>query len=70
MLPSLQDAHWREGAEFSEAWSRVVGNAAGSWGEIFSQVDHEFLEFAPLLKLAAPAKTLQDSLQEFEAAAV
>jgi hypothetical protein len=32
--------------------------------EIFSQIDKEFIEFAPVLKLATPGKSLLQHLSE------
>lgn len=70
MLPSLHDAQWIDGGAFAEALGFVAGADAGSLCEIFARVDNEFTEFAPLLNLASPARTLVESLRDFETAPV
>ena len=37
-------------------------------GEVLEKIDEEFADFAPILKLATPSKSLLDSYQEVAAA--
>jgi HD-like signal output (HDOD) protein len=58
LLPSTSDAHWSECAAFESAYNRLRGDRGLTANELLAQIDREFQEFAPLLKLTTPAKTL------------
>jgi HD-like signal output (HDOD) protein len=63
LLPAAQDDQWYERSKFLSAYERL---SAGKKPveELFAQIDREFSEFAPVLKLAAPAKSLEAHLVE------
>jgi HD-like signal output (HDOD) protein len=61
LLPAAQDSQWYERQKFLSAFDLLSGGAR-PLDEIFAQVDHEFTEFAPVLKLATPAKSLVEHL--------
>ena len=61
LLPAAHDSHWYEREKFLSAFDQLSGGAR-PLDEIFVQVDHEFTEFAPVLKLATPAKSLVNHL--------
>jgi HD-like signal output (HDOD) protein len=61
LLPSAHDEMWYERGKFLSAFDTLTRNR-GSVVEIFAQIDREFTEFAPVLKLATPGKLLVDHL--------
>jgi HD-like signal output (HDOD) protein len=61
LLPSAHDEMWYEQQKFLSAFDTLTGNR-GSVAEIFAQIDREFTEFAPVLKLATPGKLLVEHL--------
>jgi HD-like signal output (HDOD) protein len=58
LLPSISDARWSECAHFDTVYSRIRPSNGPSIQELLGQMDQEFVEFAPVLKLTTPAKTL------------
>jgi HD-like signal output (HDOD) protein len=63
LLPAAHDNEWFEREKFLAAFEKLSG-ARRQIDEIFSQIDKEFGEFAPVLKLAAPGKSLLQHLAE------
>jgi HD-like signal output (HDOD) protein len=61
LLPAAHDEMWYEREKFLSAFDTLTRNR-GSVVEIFAQIDREFTEFAPVLKLATPGKLLVDHL--------
>ncbi|MBW8883430.1 MAG: HDOD domain-containing protein, partial [Planctomycetia bacterium] len=61
LLPAAADDQWYERDKFLSAFDTLSGGQR-PLEEIFAQVDHEFTEFAPVLKLATPAKSLVQHL--------
>jgi HD-like signal output (HDOD) protein len=57
LLPSGSDTRWHDYQEFESVYSRVAPQGPAV-AEMLDRIDREFKEFAPVLKLAAPAKTL------------
>ena len=72
LLPSGSDSRWHEYAEFESVYARVLPQGPAIV-EFLERIDREFKEFAPVLKLAAPAKTLvawhKEALQAAEVVA-
>ncbi len=64
LLPASSDSEWLEGPLFDEAYQRWQPAGGPSADEFLQQVDDEFAHFAPLLKIANPAKSLQQSHRE------
>jgi HD-like signal output (HDOD) protein len=61
-LPSTCDGEWPEGEAFHAGFQQL--NSAGvSVHSLFDEVEHDFAEFAPVLKLARPARSLPEYLQ-------
>jgi HD-like signal output (HDOD) protein len=57
MLPSASDPRWHECAEFEAVYNRLLPQGPAVM-ETLERIDREFKDFAPVLKLAAPAKSL------------
>ncbi len=64
LLPSTCDEQWSEREKFTKAYETLAPPASGPLIDVFKQVDHEFEEFAPVLKLGVPAQPLSDRLEE------
>ena len=64
LLPSTVDAVWGEREAFEGYYKRIAVPGGPSATEILSQTDAEFAEFAPVLKLAAPSRSLVEIYQE------
>ncbi len=69
LLPSICDEQWYDCAQFEQTYNQLRPAAGPSVREILMQVDADFVEFAPVLKLAAPTKTLVTWYEESLAAA-
>jgi HD-like signal output (HDOD) protein len=63
MLPSTCDTQWEEREAFLNGFQRIVDNATNNTEQFLANVDREFTDFAPFLKLAQPAKPLSAYLQ-------
>jgi HD-like signal output (HDOD) protein len=61
LLPAAHDDEWFERAKFLAAFEKLTGGN-GTPEEVFAKIDTEFTEFAPVLKLAAPGKSLVQHL--------
>jgi HD-like signal output (HDOD) protein len=61
LLPAAHDEMWYERQKFMGAFETLTSGRA-DLAEIFGQIDREFAEFAPVLKLATPGKLLVDHL--------
>jgi HD-like signal output (HDOD) protein len=66
-LPAASDQAWAEREAFIAAFTKIAGPASKP-AELLAQVDREFTEFAPVLKLATPAKALAQYFTEQQAA--
>lgn len=64
LLPTTTDPTWVEYSQFDAAYQRVRPAGAPEVGELLERTDEEFAEFAPVLKLGRPAKSLVDCYQE------
>jgi HD-like signal output (HDOD) protein len=63
LLPSGQDTNWFERDSFMESLQQVANGRDANLAKLFAQVDEGFEEFAPVLKLARPARPLVECLQ-------
>jgi HD-like signal output (HDOD) protein len=63
LLPAAHDDEWFERQKFLAAFDSLSGGRRPI-DEIFAQIDQEFTEFAPVLKLATPGKSLARHLAE------
>jgi len=64
LLPVAADAEWFERERFLDAFAEV--NVGIPLEELFAQVDEQFLEFGPLLKVSTTARPLTEYLQAEE----
>lgn len=64
LLPAANDTHWFEREKFLTAFGTASKDSGKTAAEVFSLVDQGYTEFAPVLKLAAPPKTLTQLLSE------
>lgn len=62
LLPAGHDEEWYEREKFLAAYDQVGASRSKPVAELFAQIDKEFTDFAPVLKLATPAKALADHL--------
>jgi HD-like signal output (HDOD) protein len=69
LLPSASDDTWADAPTFVQAFAALMPSGAVSIESLFAQVDKEFSDFAPLLRIANPAKSLMQCLQESAALA-
>ncbi len=63
-LPSCSDTTWNEQQMFERFFNQINAKNGPTIAEILAQVDKDYIEFAPVLKLAAPKKTLVQSYEE------
>jgi HD-like signal output (HDOD) protein len=69
MLPTTGEQGWTESGVFERTYRKVCPGQEPSIAELFARVDHEFAEFAPLLKLPSPKRSLVDSYEAVATAA-
>jgi HD-like signal output (HDOD) protein len=69
LLPSISDERWSECAHFETVYNKVRPANGPAVQELLALVDLEFVEFAPVLKLTTPAKSLVAWFEESLAAA-
>jgi HD-like signal output (HDOD) protein len=58
LLPANHDEQWYEREKFVAAYEKLATGRGKNIADLFAQIDAEFTEFAPVLKLAVPAKSL------------
>lgn len=63
LTPGVHDTQWHDQDRMSAAYSTLAGPKARPLAELFSQVDTEFADIAPILKLPAVAKGLSSYLE-------
>jgi HD-like signal output (HDOD) protein len=68
MLPTAGDQHWPECGVFQKHYDHLSPKDSQSAAELLAQVDKEFSDFAPVLKIASPARTLLECFNEAQAA--
>lgn len=61
-LPACSDPDWWDRQQFEAAYALLPQALCPDLGELFGQIDKEFDEFAPVLKLVGPTKSLTDEL--------
>ncbi|TWU47614.1 HDOD domain protein [Rubripirellula tenax] len=64
LLPSCCDDHWQEQAEFVAGFKQLTGQTDAQLAELFATVDQSTADFAPLLKLPVPKKTLVEYIAD------
>ena len=63
MLPSTCDPTWQDREAFLKAYERIHEATDTPVDELFETVDQEFGEFAPVMRIAQPGKSLAAYLQ-------
>lgn len=63
LLPSATDQFWPESGKLAAAYARVCGPKAMPLPNLLAQIDAEFADIGPILKLPAPKKTLAEYLE-------
>ena len=58
LLPPVTDDLWHEREQFVAGYERFRPAEGPSIEQLLESIDQDFVEFAPVLKVAAPAKTL------------
>lgn len=66
LLPSVCDERWDDRQSFLSLYQAIGGTQATDLTEVFCRVDGEYKEFAPVLKLAMPARSLVERLAHDE----
>jgi hypothetical protein len=69
LLPTVLDPLWNECQLFEHYYAKVLPPGSPPVSELLAQVDREYADFAPLLKLSIPSKSLVDSFAEVTVAA-
>lgn len=69
LLPAVADPVWRECQRFEACYAKVYPSRNPTVAELLAQVDEEFAEFAPVLRIETPGKSLTESYQEVTASA-
>ncbi len=64
LLPSVSDSAWHECAQFDAIYQRVCPAGGPPAAEMLGRIDKEFTDFAPVLRLAQPAKSLVARYEE------
>jgi hypothetical protein len=68
LLPTTADPAWTECGLFEAYYEKIRPATAPSVVELLEQTDQQFTEFAPVLKLATPSKSLVDGFHEVTSA--
>ncbi len=69
LLPTIADPIWHECAMCEEYYGRIAPPGSPPLVELLARVDQSFVEFAPVLKLATPSKSLVECYTEVAAPA-
>jgi len=67
LLPTTADPVWTECQQFESYYEKIIPDNSPTIVELLSQIDVEFDQFAPFMKLVTPAKSLVDSYNEVAA---
>ncbi|QDT03441.1 HDOD domain protein [Rubripirellula lacrimiformis] len=65
LLPACCDKDWSEKDQFIEGFRTLAEQSDQQLGELFLSVDEATAEFAPLLKLPVPKRTLTEYMAEY-----
>lgn len=64
LLPAASDEQWTERDRLEAGYQKAAPAGAPSMEELLGQIDQDFEEFAPVLKVASPARTLVETWQQ------
>jgi HD-like signal output (HDOD) protein len=69
LLPTVTDPEWCECGKFEQYYEKTIPSGCPSIVELLTQIDEQFVNFAPVLKVSNPNKSLVECYQEVTAAA-
>ena len=69
LLPTTRDATWYECAQLETCYEKALPSGGPPLADLLRQTDQEFADFAPVLKIANPSKSLTEVYAEVAAAA-
>jgi HD-like signal output (HDOD) protein len=69
LLPTSADPTWVDFLQFEQCYQRLRPAQGPALPALLGQIDREFAEFAPVLRVSNPTKSLVDSYQEAAAVA-
>jgi hypothetical protein len=64
LLPPVNDGQWVDRERFLQIYQQITPPGGCSIEELLKKVDDGFAEFAPVLKLAVPKKTLVETIAQ------
>jgi hypothetical protein len=64
LLPAIADPVWAECQQFESYYEKIIPGNSPTIMELMGQIDQEFEHFAPVMKIATPAKSLLDRYNE------
>ncbi|HEY4760454.1 MAG TPA: HDOD domain-containing protein, partial [Thermoguttaceae bacterium] len=64
LLPTIADPVWTECGQFETYYQKIAPAGAPTIVELLAKIDEQFANFAPVMKLSMPSKSLVDSFQE------
>jgi HD-like signal output (HDOD) protein len=67
-LPAVSDPEWAELGQLETYYEKVRPSTGPALPALLQQVDNEFADFAPVLRLAKPSKSLVETYEETAAA--
>lgn len=67
LLPTTGDENWPECGVFEDYYQKVCPAGGPTVPEMFALVDREYAEFAPVLKLAVPGRSLVETYEALTA---
>lgn len=70
LLPIGKDDEWHEAAKFEAIYNQLKPANGPPAAEFLGRIDQEFADFAPVLKISVPAKSLAECYQHHQQAAV
>ncbi len=68
LLPTTSDPVWTECAKFEQCYQKFCPAGSASVEELLEQVDQEFADVAPVLRIQTPSASLVDAYNEVAAA--
>ena len=69
LLPTVTDPDWCECSLFEKYYEQTVPSGSPTVVEMLNQIDEQFVNFAPVLKVSNPSKSLVECYQEVAAVA-
>ena len=70
LLPAIADPVWTECQQFESYYEKINPGNSPTIMELLSQIDREFEQIAPLMKISTPAKSLTDRYNDVTTSAV